>query len=447
MGRQVGILATRKFSGGRLIDEDFRHHDQSVAATRAAMADPAVPALFEAGFFEDHVRVRADILERAPGGAWNLVEVKSATGVKDEHHTDAAIQYRVLRQAGVKIAGVFLMHIDRSYLYDGAALDLGRFFSLEDLTDVAAGLEEFISINLAALKKMLSAADPPAVSPSRHCHRPYTCEFWEHCTKEKPVDWIFHLSGITQDKMAALAAAGVERIGDIPGDFPLTAVQERIKACVDGGRQFVSTELKDLLSEVSWPIHFLDFETVAPAVPRYPQTRPYQALPFQWSDHILSADGSLDHRQFLHTEDSDPREAFAETLLETLGEEGAIVIYTPYEKRILRETAETLPHHAGRIEGLMDRFVDLHAIVRAHYYHPAFAGSFSIKAVLPALVPEMDYKHLAVQDGTQASFAWLKMIDPATPQDEKAAIKAALLEYCGQDTLAMVKVREKLLRC
>ncbi len=446
MGHEVGALATRKFAGGRLIEEDFLHHQQSVAATRAAMADPGVPALFEAGFFEDDVRVRADILERLHGGAWNLIEVKSATGVKDEHHTDVAIQLRVLRQAGVNVAGAFLMHIDKNYLYEGGTLDLDRFFSLADLTEVARELEEFVAADLAALKEMLAASAPPAIAPSRHCHRPHTCEFWAHCTKGKPADWIFYLSGITREKMDALAAAGIERIGDIPGDVPLTAIQERIRECVAGGKTYVSPDLRDLLADAAAPIHFLDFETAAPAVPRYPGTRPYQALPFQWSDHILSADGSLAHREFLHTEDGDPREAFAESLFEALGEAGSIVIYTSYEKRILREAAEALPRYAERVDRLTERLVDLHAVIRNHFYHPAFQGSFSIKAVLPALVPEMDYQHLAVQDGTQASFAYLKMIDPQTPEEEKAAIRSALLEYCGQDTLAMVRVREELLR-
>ncbi|MGD8368672.1 MAG: DUF2779 domain-containing protein [Desulfobacterales bacterium] len=446
MGHRVGILATQKFAGGRLIAEDHFHHDRAVQTTREAMADPGAAALFEAGFFEDGVRVRADILQRLRGGFWNLIEVKSATGVKDEHHTDVAIQYKVLRQAGVRVDRAFLMHIDSSYLHDGGPIDLDLLFTLADLTEVARGLEEFVSRDLDALKGMLSASDPPAIAPSRHCHRPHTCEFWAHCTKDKPPDWVFYLFGINQEKMDALAASGIDRIGDIPGDFPLTAVQERVRDCVKRGTAYVSPDLKALLGDVVPPVHFLDFETAAPAVPRYAGTRPFQALPFQWSDHVLSADGGLVHRQFLHTEDSDPRSAFAETLFEALGDKGSIVIYTPYEKRILRETAEVLPQFTERVKRLADRFVDLHAIVRNHYYHPAFLGSFSIKAVLPALVPEMDYKHLAVQDGTQASFAWLKMVDPATPDEEKAAIQAALLEYCGQDTLAMVKVREELLR-
>ena len=446
MGRRVGLLATQRFAGGRLIAEDHFHHDRSVRTTRAAMADPTVPALFEAGFFEDGVRVRADILERLPGGAWNLIEVKSATGVKDEHHTDVAIQYRVLRRAGVKVAGAYLMHIDRGYLYDGGPLDLSRLFALAELTEVAGGLEEFLTEDLAGLKRMLTSPSPPVVEPSRHCHRPNTCEFWAHCTKDKPADWVFTLSGITQEKMEALAAAGIDRIGDIPGDFPLTSIQQRIKDCVAGAAEYVSPDLEGRLTDVSYPVHFIDFETAAPAVPRYPQTRPFQALPFQWSDHILSADGSLSHREFLHTEDQDPRPAFAASVFNVLGDEGSIFIYTPYEKRILQETADALPQYRDRVERLTGRFVDLHAVVRNHYYHPAFGGSFSIKAVLPALVPEMDYAQLAVQDGTQASFAWLEMIDAATPLQRCEAIARDLLVYCGQDTLAMVKIREELLR-
>ncbi|UCH24198.1 MAG: DUF2779 domain-containing protein [Deltaproteobacteria bacterium] len=200
------------------------------------------------------------------------------------------------------------------------------------------------------------------------------------------------------------------------------------------------------MNDAQYPIHFLDFETFGSAVPLYEGTRPYQAIPFQWSNHILTADGNIDHREYLCNEDKDPREEFARALLETLGNKGSIFIYTTYERGIIIELADYLPKFRQQLNAIPKRFKDLYAIIKRHFYHPKFYGSFSLKAVLPALVPEMSYEGLAIQEGGQAALEYLKMIDPATGAEEKEKIKNDLVIYCGQDTLAMVKIREELLK-
>jgi hypothetical protein len=196
---------------------------------------------------------------------------------------------------------------------------------------------------------------------------------------------------------------------------------------------------------MAYPIHFLDFETIGLAIPRYADTRPYQTIPFQWSDHILYEDGKLDHREYLCNEDRDPREEFTKTLLDALGTRGSIVIYTSYETGVLNSLIEHLPEYADELQSVIERFIDLYKIIKDNFYAPRFYGSFSLKFVLPALVPEMSYDKLSIQEGLQASLDYLRMIDPATPEDEKSKIREDLLVYCGQDTLAMVKIREELL--
>jgi predicted RecB family nuclease len=161
---------------------------------------------------------------------------------------------------------------------------------------------------------------------------------------------------------------------------------------------------------------------------------------------VLLSDGGLEHREYLCAEDKDPREEFTATLLDALGTRGSIFIYTSYETTILNELVGHLPQCAEPLLAIIDRFKDLHAILRRHYYHPGFMGSFSLKAVLPALIPEMDYKNLNIQEGTEASLEYLRMIDPSSPEEEKEIIRRSLLEYCAHDTLAMVKIREKLLK-
>jgi len=445
-GHEVGRMATERYPNGILIEEDHLHHEEAVQSTITVMKDPKVEAIFEAAYMENGVRVRADILERVSSDRWNLIEVKSSTGVKEEYRTDMAVQYHVLQTAGLDLDRVYLMYINREYAFDGGELDLAGFLILEDLTHDAIAFQGFVRENLITLKQTLSADTPPVIQPSRHCHKPHTCEFWEHCTWNAPENWIFELSGIRQERFEELAEGDILTIGEIPDTFPLTTIQQRIRDCVIESREYIAARLENALSDVIFPVHFLDFETVMAAVPPYAGTRPYQTIPFQWSDHILYPDGEIDHKEFLCDEDRDPRAGFTQSLLDVLGKDGTIYIYTPYEQRILRDLAEQLPRYTDDLNMLHSRFIDLCALIKSHYYHPAFHGSFSLKYVLPALVPEMDYQNLAIQEGGMASLEYLRMIDPKTPEAEKKEIRKNLLEYCGQDTLAMVKIREVLLK-
>lgn len=445
-GHEVGRLATRCYPGGILIEEDYLHAADAVKTTAAAVKKPGVPSIYEAAFSHDDVLIRADILERPTGESWNLVEVKSSSSVKDVYYWDVAIQYYVLQGVGLKINRAGILHLNNQYVYDGNGPDLESLFYFSDMTDQVAARQREISLKLKEMKEMLAGGTAPEIVPSRHCKKPVPCEFWDHCTEKLPEFWVYGLSGIREDRLLELMESGIFDIRDVPGSFPLTDLQQRIKTCVINRQEYISPFLSGELNDVTFPVHFLDFETVSSAVPRYSGTRPYQAVPFQWSDHILQSDGRLDHHEYLCNSDKDPREEFTETLISSLNLGGSIFIYANYEKRIVKELSEFLPRFESKLQAVSDRFKDLQAIIKQHYYHLKFYGSFSIKNVLPALLPEMDYKSLKIQEGSQASFEYLRMIDPATPQDKKEQIKNDLLTYCGLDTLAMVRVREALLR-
>ena len=445
-GHEVGELATQLFPGGILIDEPYFLHKQAVQSTLQAMQNPEVKSIYEAAFAHDGVRIRVDVLERLDDGSWNLVEVKSSTSVKEVYYPDVAVQFYVLEGCGLKINRAGILHINNQYVYDGQNLDLESLFSFGDLTDETMSMQPEIPGQLEELKGMLAVDGTPEIQPSRHCHKPYDCEFWDHCTKDMPEFWVYDISGIGQEKLDELADMGIQAIGDIPETFPLSQIQDRIRASVSNRQEFISDRLEAELNDVEYPVHFLDFETIGVAIPRYAGTRPYQTIPFQWSDHILYEKGNLDHREYLCNEDKDPREEFTQTMLDALGTKGSIVIYTSYETGILNSLIEHFPQYADELQSVIDRFVDLYAIIKRHYYHPKFYGSFSLKYVLPALVPEMSYENLSIQDGMQASLDYLRMIDAKTPKDEKAGIRDDLLTYCGQDTLAMVKIRDELLK-
>jgi hypothetical protein len=446
IGHEVGELATRLYPEGVLIKERYFQHEKAVQATLKALRDPRVKSIFEAAFVYDDVRIRVDILERADNDKWNLIEVKSSTSVKEIHLPDVAIQHYVIQGSGLDINRAYLLHVNNQYVYDGNNLDLDDFFSSSDVTDETLSCQNEISMNIYELKAMLNAPAPPLIQPSRHCKSPYSCHFWDYCTRNMPEHWILELSGISQKKLAELEEMGIEEITDIPDYYLLTALQERIRKCVVNSEAFISKDIEEELKNVKYPVHFLDVETISPAIPRYAGTRPYQTIPFQWSVHILAENEILTHKEYLSKDDKDPREEFARTLLAGLGKNGTIFIYTTYEKGIIENLAEYFPQLGSELLLIIDRFKDLCAIIKKHFYHPEFHGSFSLKSVLPAIVPDMDYGHLAIQEGSQASIEYLRMIDPSTPYEKKERIREELLKYCGYDTLAMVKIREKLIK-
>jgi predicted RecB family nuclease len=445
-GHEVGRLATRLYPEGVLVETDPTRHQKAVRETVKAMGNPRVKTIYEASFSFDDVRVKVDILSRLTRGKWNLIEVKSATKLKNEYLPDVGVQYHVLKGSGLEIDRVILTHLNNQYVYDGRELDLKSLFISSDLTEKAFGYQKELQERLRALKKILESHKPPQILPSRHCANPNPCEFWDHCTENMPEHWIMELSGIGEKKLDELASMGIRDIRDVPASFPLSEIQDRIRSCVKKNMEYISGKLKGELERMEYPIHFLDFETLGLALPRYSGTRPYQSVPFQWSDHVLHKSGVLEHPEYLCEEDKDPREEFTRSLLAALGKRGSIVTYTNYEEGIIKKLADDLPQYRDQLLATLGRIVDLHAIIRKSYYHPGFHGSFSLKSVVPALLPGMNYENLAIQEGQQAGLEYLRMIDPGTSTEERDRIRAALLAYCGQDTLTMVKIREELLK-
>lgn len=442
-GTEVGLLARRLCPGGVAVEPHPGKPEAALARTAELLADPAVPAIFEGALAADGALVRVDILERAPRGMdgmrWILTEVKASSRVKDVHLDDIALQAYVVEGAGVPLAGVRLLTVNRDCVFDGRELDLSRYFVGRDVTRAAADRRARIADDLAAMREVVEATEPPAVEPGAHCQRPYRCPFWSHCTRDKPARWIFHLPG-AGSVAERLAARGVRTIDEIPPRTRLPPLLRRVRDRVE----WIGPGLAAALKKVRPPVHHLDFETVAPAVPRWAGTRPFQAIPVQWSDHIEGADGSLRHAEYLCTEPKDPREEFAATLLETLGGEGTICVYSSSERLVLEELAEAFPRLQPDLERAIARLWDLYEVIRDGYYHPAFAGALSIKAVLPALVPGLHYDDLAVRDGATASRLYERMVFEERDWVEREAIRLALLDYCRRDSLGLREIRKAL---
>ena len=234
-------------------------------------------------------------------------------------------------------------------------------------------------------------------------------------------------------------------IRDVPDDFELTEIQRRAATCVQTGEPWFSPELGEVLGGLTYPLYFGDFESVNPAVPRFPGMRPYDQLPFQWSVHVVRQPGAeSEHYEFLATDASDPRREFISSLCAALGESGSILVYSSFESQRLSELRGWLPEFGDCIMAIQARLFDLLPVVREHTYHPSYAGSYSIKSVLPALVPEMTYYGMEVSNGQSAGLAWESLVRGSLDNSERDRLMKALLAYCGQDTLALVRLLEKL---
>jgi predicted RecB family nuclease len=446
MGTEVGELARRRIPGGILVDVGHRHAAEALKRTQELVNDPTVPAIFEGAFVHEQVFIRVDVLERvcsAEDGSvsWRLIEVKSSTRVKEVHIDDLAVQAYVLAGAGITLVGTCLMHINTQYVYDGKTLDLNQLFAVHDLSEHVAARRTKVVTRLAEMKAMLVLSTPPVVEPSGHCQTPYECPFWDFCTKEKPSRWIFHLPGGAQT-FQSLAKLGVTTIDDIPAGFHLSINQRRMRDNVE----WVSARLKATLETVRYPVHHLDFETFMPAIPKFPQTRPYQTIPTQWSNHVEFDNGAVTHAEYLCLDPKDPREELVIELLESLGQEGSICVYSGYEGAILERLADLFPAVRSDLQRVMARLWDLFPVIRDHYYHPAFEGSYSIKAVLPAVVPSLGYGDLDIQEGGMAAQVYHHMVFDETDLMEKARLMESLLHYCERDTLAMLELRRALYR-
>lgn len=457
-GALVGAAARRFVPGGVLVVGDAKEGALKVEKTRKALDDGA-GILYEATFEHQGVIASIDLLERAPKG-FRLTEVKSTVEVKPEHLPDVAVQTWVAMGAGLPVVESHLMHLDR----ECRAPDLSNLFTRGDLTTpVAAELPKIP----AAAQGMLKVIEGPLpeVAVGEHCDKPYECPFKSRCWPVLPEHHIETLPRLSPKKRQALQALGVETIDRIPLDFELTETQERQRQVVNSGRMLVDPTLGDAISKY-WGSRtaFLDFETVSPPIPIWDGTGPYAQVPAQFSCHVAhgrrGAGAQLEHFEWIAapdprptTHDSrpsppDPRPAFAEAVIEACrGVDVVVAFNAAFERSRLEALAGALPDRREALMDLVRRIKDLaDPIRRGLIYHPRFYGSFSLKKVVPALIPELAYDDLEVADGTTASNRLLALMqgDPPAGSPEAARTRRDLLEYCKRDTLVMVRLLEQL---
>jgi len=444
-GYDVGDLAKELFPNGVEIEFNSNNFNGMIEKTKELIAN-GTEVIYEATFKEDGIFAMADILVKN-GKAWDIYEVKASTHTKEYHINDTSIQWYALSKT-INLNRAYVVHINNKYVRHGN-LDIKELFTIDDITDIVLEKQNDIEQQLLEMEYMLSHSMPD-IDIGKHCSDPYGCDFHSHCWRHIPrKSSVFDIS-YTMGKQWKLYYQGVLSIDDVPDDFHLGKnARLQIQHHKSQEIKIDKPKIKEFLDTIEYPINFFDFETFQNAIPRFGNQIPYAQMPFQYSLHILHEDGTLEHKEFLGDENSDPRRPLSEQMLKEITPTGSIIAYSKsFEITQIKNLALIYSDMSDELLALNERFIDLADPFRnKDYYHPNFKGKFSIKIVLPTLFPnddELDYKKLgSIQNGGDAmdTFANLYLIKDKSKLD---GIKKDLLAYCRLDTLAMVRILEKL---
>lgn len=435
-GLDIGNRARSLYAGGLLIRE--KDMERAAVATQQALDNPNISTVFEGAFLVDGTAARADVLTR-DGAGWHLLEVKSSANDRSEYVDDLAYTAMVLSQAGLEVTRASLLLISKDFRL---GMDNQQLFVEVDHTDDvlvrAVGLRQIWPNVL----EESSRPEKPAEALKYECRR---CELFLQCTGKNIENHIFDIPRLSLKKFTQLTESGIVRIEDIPTDFPLTDRQSLIREAVQAQAPIVRADLEFELARVSWPAHYLDFESVTTAIPLYPGIAPHNQIPTQYSAHCCQGIGEVtSHSQYLSDHTKDSRLELARQLIEDLPGNGSIIVYSNFEKTMINGLATEFPSLAPSLTSLVERIVDLQEIITKNFYHPNFGGSVSLKNTVPALAPDMSYAHLSIGEGetAMATYAYLAM--GRYDGESAEAERQNLLRYCKQDTLAMVKLHQRL---
>lgn len=447
-GTNIGILAQQLFPDGA--DASPENHFKMVESVEKTFdfINNGENIIYEATFMFNDVLSALDILVRDIDG-WKAYEVKSSTKMSETYIKDAAIQYYTIVNSGIDLKDISIVHINNQYVRNGE-LDINELFTIESVHSEVLEFLPSISNNVRRLKNVIDNNEIPQKNIGPHCSSPYDCDFKGTCWSHIPENSVFDISRLKKDKKFDLYNQGVITLDQI--DLSQTDLNPKqvlqVKSEVNGTTFIDKDKIRNFTSRLSYPLYFLDFETIGPAVPVYDGSRPYQQLVFQYSLHIQKTSNSeLLHREYLADPSDDPRIRFIEQLINDCGKSGDVLVYNiSFERGKLNELSEVYPKYANELIGIVNRLKDLMIpFQQKWYYTPKMKGSYSIKYVLPALVPELSYNDLEIKEGGTASNTFLSMVN-GTFDGEVEKIRNQLLEYCKLDTYAMVKILETLIQ-
>ncbi len=446
-GHLVGQFAKRLFLGGVEIEAGYNDFPGMLKQTSEALRQRK--PIFEAALQAQHAFARADILNPVGTNAWDIIEVKSSTEVKDINLHDLAFQKYTYENAGLKVGNCFVMYINNKYVRKGD-VEPDKLFIQEDVTRAIDPISENVKNNIETMLKTIQRKTHPDIPIGTYCSDPYECPLMELCWRFLPEDSVVTLYRLGKEKKFGLIYDGITDIRKLPSDFSLSQTQQvQVDAIKNGKPHIDKQEIRKFLGTIEYPAYFLDFETFMTAIPVFDLVRPYQQVPFQYSLHVLRSEKNTpEHYWFLSDGTADPRPIILEQLASRLGDKGSIVCYNAqFEKATLKGCSDVYRKHIKWYEGIEDRIIDLLEPFRSFsYYHPGQHGTASIKAVLPALTGK-GYEGLEIAEGGTACNEYLRVtfgtdIDP----EDKQKVRKQLEEYCKLDTQAMVDVLGELRR-
>jgi hypothetical protein len=441
-GHEVGRLARQLFPGGINAGIFFTDSYEGSIKMTSSLIHFGAKVLYEAGFSINGMHCFVDILIQDKEG-WKAYEVKSSTQVKPVNVLDAAFQYYVMNLCGLQLSDISLIVLNTSYNRSGP-LDLHKLFKVESVHNQVIQLQNQVQNDVREFFRILNEPTAPMVDIGPHCSDPFDCDFHSQCWQHVPEYSIFDISRLSGEKKWELYNKGVLKFEDIPPDFNLNESQwQQVLAELKGEFHIDKAGIKQFIGSLTYPLYFLDFESFQPAIPMFDNSRPYQQIVFQYSLHRrMKKDSPLEHWSFLAKNDgSDPRIPFIHQLIEDIGRTGDILVFNrAFESACLNDIAASFPIFQPAISNIVSRMKDLMVIFQQRlYYVPEMKGSYSIKQVLPALVPGFNYESLTINNGGAASHAFMSLVS----ENDKIMIQSTrenLLEYCRQDTLAMVEI-------
>jgi predicted RecB family nuclease len=391
-------------------------------------------------YIDGPFEARTDILVKN-NGHWDMYEIKSSSKVKKEHIYDATFQYLVFNK-GYDIENVYILHLNKEYVREGPISLLDLFSKENIMRKVKKTRKEVLDLRSNAF--MVSKED--CVENTLACINPKTCPCISVCHPNLPDYSIYDINRITnsKSKVRQLESMGILDICDVPDDFKLSSKQRSQVEVAKSKKAYINREeIRDMFDDLEYPLYFLDYETFNPAIPLFDGYSPFDHITFQYSLHVLSEDGDLKHFEYLHTEKSDPIPYLLNSLKEHIKDKGSIIVWNKsFEGSRNEHMGRVYPEYRDFCEDMNDRLFDLMDVFRNQLYDdPKFKGSYSIKDVLPVLVPELSYESLDIRDGAMAMASWYDLVFK-DKRDEK--VINDLLKYCELDTLAMVRVFEKL---
>lgn len=410
-----------------------------------------VENICEASFSHNGLYCAVDILRKEKDG-YAIYEVKSSTKVNYVYILDISYQKYVLEKCGIKVTGTYVVNINNQYVFDGT-LDVKKLFSI---TDVSAMIEEESAIHdieaqLNYAKRTLESKEEPNLDLSVGCDSPYPCAFWKYCSRHVGTPSVFDVYKMPFPKALDLYKRGITQLKDVLASTKLNDLQKRYidYALNDKPAHVDKAGIKTFMDGLSYPLYFLDFESMQLAIPQYPNSKPYAQIVFQYSLHYIEQEGGeIKHKEFLGVSGEDSRRTLAEQLVKDISTNGSVIVFNEtFEKPRIKELAELFPDLSNDLLKIRDNIKDLLKPFRNGYYYARDIGnSFSIKSILPAMFPDdpaLNYHNLeGVHNGGEAMtiFPLIKDMPPA----EQEVTRKNLLKYCELDTYATVKIWQKL---